>query len=387
MPTRHRAERSDVRSLDSLLAVNRRVTRGGSLPEILDDVAREAANVARGAHAISILLKVGSRWQYAGGYGLSPEYAPLIRASISGNNGVLSASAVSQRAVITITDTELDPRFVHWRAGARVEGYRSTASFPLGRGERSVGALNVYRREPGAWDPRDVQVLQAFADHAQTAIDLAQLLEEQQKQVDMLRRLVRTLEEQEHEHANRLQALSGLLTLREYDEANQFLESLETRHRRARGVVGRRVSHPVLAGLLLAESTIAYQRGIVFEIDDGNRRAELPRCLRDTEIVSIVGNLLDNAFDAVSDVPEDRRRVRLRLATTDDVTTIEVRDWGPGVPYGEEARIFDRGISSKAEHSGVGLAVVEAIVSAVGGTTTLRRRDPGTSLIVTLPLE
>jgi len=375
------------RHVDSLLAVSRRINAGGALPDVLDDIAREATRVAAGAQASSILLKAGPRWDFGGGYGLSPEYGPLVRKSMAGINGVLSAYAVENNEVITIADTETDPRFLRWRAVARTEGYRSTASFPLRRGERSVGALNVYRLQAGRWDPEQVQVIKSFADHAQTAIETGRLLDDQREQVGTLRRLVRTLEEQGHEHANRLQAISGLLALGEYEEAQRFLESLEVVYRRTRGAVNRRVKHPVLSGLLVAESAIAYQRKIELEIDGSSRLANLPATLSDTQVVSIIGNLLDNAFDAVAEMPPARRRVRLSLSTESEQTQIEVRDWGTGVSPAAAALIFQRGVSGKQSHSGVGLAVVESVVASVGGSTALRHHEDGTSVLVTLPIE
>jgi sensor histidine kinase regulating citrate/malate metabolism len=228
--------------------------------------------------------------------------------------------------------------------------------------------------------------MQFFAEHAYAAIRTAQLFEQERAQVGALRRLVRTLEEQGHEHANRLQALSGLLALKEYEEAEEYLESLEVVHRRARGALGSRVRHPLLAGLLVAEASIAHQRGIELTVDPASRDVELPPSLSGTQLLTIVGNLLDNAFDAVADVEPARRRVWLSLSTDGTNVTIEVRDWGRGVAPEEERLIFERGISGKEDHAGVGLALVESAVSLAGGSIALERHDEGTSMIVTLPL-
>lgn len=363
------------------------MNEGGALPEILDDIAREATKVAAGAQASSILLKLGSQWDFGGGYGLSPEYGPLVRESIAGINGVLSEYAVEHDEVITISDTETDPRFLHWRPGARAEGYRSTASFPLCGEGRSVGALNVYRMEPGDWNPEELHVIRSFADHAQTAIETSRLLDEQREQVGSLRRLVRTLEEQGHEHANRLQALSGLLALGDYEEAERFLASVEVVYQRARNAVNRRVGHPVLSGLLVAESAIAHQRKIDFEIEGSSQLTALPDGLSDTQVVSLIGNLLDNAFDAVAEMPPERRKVRLCLEDEGGDCRIEVRDWGPGISPTEEVLVFRRGITRKKDHAGVGLSVVQSIAVSAGGGVTLLRHEQGTSVVVTLPFD
>ena len=82
---------------------------------------------------------------------------------------------------------------------------------------------------------------------------------------------MRGLREQTHEHANRLHAIRGLLALGAPEEALQFLEQLETAHHVAYGRISGAIEQHVVAGLLLAETAIAQQRGIQLEIDDASR--------------------------------------------------------------------------------------------------------------------
>ena len=173
-------------------------------------------------------------------------------------------------------------------------------SVPLPAGAEIIGSLNVYRPHPGPWPERELELLRFFGEHAASAIRTAQTIERQTRQVDALARLVRGLREQTHEHANHLHAVRGLLALGAPDEALRFVEDLETAHHVAYGSISSAIGQQVIAGLLLAERTVAQQRGIALDIDDASRLERLPARLTDADAVTIIGNLLENAFDAVA---------------------------------------------------------------------------------------
>src|SRR5262249_20031771 len=170
-----------------------------------------------------------------------------------------------------------------------------------------------------------------FSEHAASAIRAAQVIERQARQVGALSRLVRALREQTHEHANRLHAIRGLLALGAPEDALPFVESLETAHRIAYGSVSGAVEQQVVAGLLLAELAASERRGIVLELEDAHVRT-LPDRLTEADAVTILGNLLENAFDAVADLEPARRRVGLAIAERDGALRIRVGDRGPRLP-------------------------------------------------------
>ena len=251
-------------------------------------------------------------------------------------------------------------------------------SVPLTPG---AGTLNVYRPEAGPWAPEELSLLAFFGEQASSAIRTASLIEHQARQVDALARLVRGLREQTHEHANHLHAIRGLLALGEPEDALRFVERLETAHHVAYGSISGAIEHHVVAGLLLAETAVAQQRGIVLEVDEASRLAQLPARLTDADAVTIVGNLLENAFDAVGRLPAERRRVRLTVLDDGAELLIRVTDRGPGVP--EHA--LDRGVSTKDGHAGVGLALVQEAAAAAGGALTVATTAQGSTFTVRLP--
>jgi signal transduction histidine kinase len=369
--------------LAGMLAVSRLVARGGPLPELLDGVAAQAAAVV-GARASSILLLDAGRGTFAlaGSHGLSARYAGLLdRApALSPGHGP-SGLAVQRGGPVAIRDTEADAGFAPWRHAARGEGYRAMVSVPLDADGEIVGTLNVYRPHPGPWPERELALLGFFSEHAASAIRTAQVIEGQARQVGALSQLVRALREQMHEHANRLHAIGGLLALGAPEEALEFVEALETEHHVAYGSVSGAVEQHVVAGLLLAEMASAQRRGIVLELDDESSVTRLPARLTEADAVTILGNLLENAYDAVAPLEPRRRRVRLRIAETGRGLHIRVADRGPGLPE----HVLERGFSTKLGHAGVGLALVGDAVAAAGGTLEVASDAQGTTFTVLIP--
>jgi two-component system CitB family sensor kinase len=91
-------------------------------------------------------------------------------------------------------------------------------------------------------------------------------------------------------------------------------------------------------------------------------------------MISVIGNLIDNAIDAAA-AGSKPANVTVRLLTSEHEVTIEVSDTGPGVPEELSARIFTDGFSTKSpdgrRHRGIGLALVHRLVTRAGGTVTV----------------
>lgn len=376
--------------LGSMLTVSRVVARGAPLAEVLDLVAAEAAGVVPGAERSSIILIEGRqhRFRLAGSCGLSEPYRRLLstgEAKLMPGEGP-SGVAYESGAPVVIDDLDLDPRVASWawRDIARQEGYRAIVSLPLIADGTVVGTLNVYRTEGGRWPEDRVGVLAFFAEHAAGAVRTAQLLDQRSQQLAALRRLVRALREQTHEHANRLHAVSGLLALGEVQEAKDFLHVLESAHVAIRETLDARVGVPTVAGLVLAEALVASQRGIRLAVDERTRLHRLPAVLGDTQIVTLLGNLLDNAFDAVADMPPERREVTLRIDDRGGAMDMWVSDRGPGLPADRRA-LFRAGMTTKNGHEGIGLSLVRDTVAAAMGTVEVACGDGGTTFHVSIP--
>lgn len=130
-------------------------------------------------------------------------------------------------------------------------------------------------------------------------------LEQLGRELDSTHGLIDALRAQDHEHANRMHTLLGLLELDMFEDAVEFVGEVVGDHRATAEQVTEKIEDPLLAALLVGKATVAAERGVALWVSD---RTRLPDRLVDPSgLVTIVGNLVDNALDAVS-----RRTARAR---------------------------------------------------------------------------
>ncbi|HEV7194011.1 MAG TPA: sensor histidine kinase [Jatrophihabitantaceae bacterium] len=180
--------------------------------------------------------------------------------------------------------------------------------------------------------------------------------------------LTNALRAQEHEFTNRLHILSSLLELGESDEATSYLAELSAVSITQGESLRARVSPPVVAALLLAKVTMGTEQGIDLRISEGSHLEATPDETR--TLLTVLGNLVDNALEAVAATPEPRS-VLVELSD-DDGLQIVVSDSGPGIAAEAVEDIFRDGYSTKSPrgrvHRGLGLALVHRLVRQAGGT-------------------
>ncbi|MEU3222323.1 ATP-binding protein [Streptomyces sp. NPDC006976] len=220
-------------------------------------------------------------------------------------------------------------------------------------------------------------------------------------ELDSERGFTQALRSQAHEAANRLHTVVSLIELGRADEAVGFATAeLELAQALTDRVVGA-VGEPVLAALLLGKAAQANERGVELVladdslIDDGALPATLPA----RDLVTVLGNLIDNAVDAVTGTreaavpgqraPEAPRRGRVTVTALagDGELLLRVADNGAGVDPADAAEVFRSGWSTHGAGRGLGLALVRQAVHRGGGTVTLEQgTDGGAVFTVRLPL-
>ncbi|MET9512073.1 ATP-binding protein [Streptomyces flavidovirens] len=207
-------------------------------------------------------------------------------------------------------------------------------------------------------------------------------------ELDSERGFTQALRSQAHEAANRLHTVVSLIELGRTDEAVEFATAeLELAQALTDQVVGA-VGEPVLAALLLGKAAQANERGVALVLDEDSRIDDglLPGTLPARDLVTILGNLIDNAVDAAQG--SDGARVTV-TARTDGARELllRVRDTGPGVAPASADAVFARGWSTKSAGRGLGLALVRQAVHRADGTIVLTRADGGgAEFTVRLPL-
>ncbi|MEU6099869.1 sensor histidine kinase [Streptomyces flaveolus] len=211
-------------------------------------------------------------------------------------------------------------------------------------------------------------------------------LEQLGRELDSTRGLIDALRAQDHEHANRMHTLLGLLELEMYDDAVDFVGEVVGDHRATAEQITERIRDPLLAALLVGKATVAAERQVALWVSD---RTRLPDRLVDPRgLVTVVGNLVDNALDAVAGTSHARVEVELRAEGR--AVTLTVRDTGPGVPREHRELVFTEGWSTKEppahRRRGIGLSLVRRLAERQGGSATVRAaHGGGAEFVVVLP--
>jgi two-component system CitB family sensor kinase len=205
-------------------------------------------------------------------------------------------------------------------------------------------------------------------------------------ELDSVRGLAESLKSQAHESANRLHAVVTLIELGRPDAAVEFATAELAAAQRLADQLLAVVEEPVLVALLLGKAAEAQERGVELVVtDDTAVRATL---LDPRDLVTMVGNLIDNAVDAALAAPAPRRvTVTVRQAETD--LLVRVADSGPGLDPGRVEQAFTRGWSTKPggrpHGRGLGLALVRQVVGRHDGRVEVAN-EGGAVFTIRLPL-
>ncbi len=234
----------------------------------------------------------------------------------------------------------------------------------------------VVNQAPARWEGRELGTVLTLRDHT----DLQALTGE----LDSARGLAEALRSQAHEAANRLHSVVSLIELGHTDQALTFATSELALAQRLTDLVVGAVDEPMLTALLLGKAAEANERGVELEVDPDSSVPEGVIPARD--LVTLVGNLLDNAIDAAAAAPGPRRvgfsswiedtPSAHAIAST---LVLQVSDSGPGLNKESAARAFTRGWSTKTDGRltghGLGLALVGQTAHRHHGTVDVGRAD------------
>lgn len=237
------------------------------------------------------------------------------------------------------------------------------------------GRMLVVNRMPARWRGIDLGSAVTLRDHTELRAISGEL--------DAVRELAESLRSQNHESANRLHTVVSLIEIGRSAEAVDFAtRELELAQRLTDHVVGS-VQDPVVAALLLGKTATAAERGVELSVDPASRVGGLPIPAHD--VVTLLGNLVDNAIDATAGTQRDRR-VRVLVVSDERTLQIEVGDSGPGLSDEQRQQAFQRGWSTKtgagagpgtAVGRGIGLALVVGVVRQHSGDVEVDRSDLG----------
>lgn len=208
-------------------------------------------------------------------------------------------------------------------------------------------------------------------------------------QLTQIKQYVESLRTLRHEHLNWMSTINGLLQMKEYDRVLAMVQGESQAQQQLIDSLRGAFADRQVAGLLFGKVLRARELGLTMTIVPGSQLHQLPEGLDSTEFAAIVGNLLDNAFEASLRTQQGNKVVELYLSDEGDDVIIEVADQGCGVPEALREKIFEQGVSTRTDEPGehgIGLYLIASYVRRCNGVITLEDNTPcGTLFSLFLP--
>ncbi|WP_375090669.1 ATP-binding protein [Peribacillus sp. RS7] len=185
------------------------------------------------------------------------------------------------------------------------------------------------------------------------------------------------LRAQTHEYSNRLYTLLGLIQLGSHKEAMDFISKEVDVTQGFIHFLIKEVPDPIIAGFILGKVSLASELKIDFTIDRESSFKDIPSEIDRDLLVTIIGNLINNAFEAVRENEREEKRVSLFVTDLGKELIIEVEDNGRGMNSDVTERIFQNGFTTKNHqtNSGIGLSLVQEAIDGLGGSITFSTKE------------
>jgi two-component system CitB family sensor kinase len=198
------------------------------------------------------------------------------------------------------------------------------------------------------------------------------------KKFSQIKKYSEMLRVQTHEYSNKLYTISGLIQIGAYQEAVDLIGSETSGYQELINSLMDIVPDPILAGTILGKYNKAKELKVAFHIDPESSMIDVPESIKREKLVTIIGNILDNSFEAVLTREESQRLVRLSMTDLGNDLIFEFDDSGEGVRKSDWNAIFTRGFTTKKKQGhGMGLYLVEQALSRLKGTVSVGSSELG----------
>lgn len=368
----------------------------GILMKYVEDSVRQAQTILLIAMGFGMLVGILGAWLLAQSikrtlFGLEPE---AIAKQLEERSAMLSSVregiiAIDNEGHITLFNEEAKRLFRLARmqndpTGQLIEHYIPNTRLPevVKSGQQELnceqdfyGISILTNRLPLIVDGKIVGAIATYRDKTEMKL----LAEE----LTGVRLYVEALRSQAHEFMNKLHVILGLVQLESYDQVASYINRIASDHQAEVSYVGKHIRDPVLAGFILSKLSLAREKGVVMELTENSYFPNIQGEELAHELVTIIGNLIENAFDAVKDQTE--KYVKLAIYQENDYICIDVQDTGEGIPEELGESIFERGITSKAAGRGIGLYLVKGCLERLGGFIEFTSESSGTVFLVRIP--
>ena len=198
------------------------------------------------------------------------------------------------------------------------------------------------------------------------------------------RYLVDSMRANNHDFTNKLHVILGLIQMEMYSEATSYIQNITMVQRETISKVMNCINEPAVAALLIGKIARASELDVKFVLREGCYYSSADISIPSEILVTVIGNLIDNAFESMNDMNYNgQKELLFGMYSKPGALLITTDDTGSGIEEGNIDRIFENGFSTKGNGRGTGLYQVKKLVENAGGNINVEsQKGVGTSFTV-----
>ena len=223
------------------------------------------------------------------------------------------------------------------------------------------GIIILVNRIPIFVDGNIVGAIATFRDKT----DMRQLAEK----LTGVRNYAEALRAQTHEFMNKLHVIIGMVHMGYYERLTSYVNQIANQYQVEVGYVVKKIKDPVLAGFVLGKLSLVREAGAELILSEASFLPEPTEHEVVHELIIIVGNLINNALEAVEN--SDVKKISVDFIYDNNILTIRVGDTGTGIKAEMQKKIFTQGYSTKGNDRGLGLYLIERSLQRLGGNISV----------------
>ena len=191
------------------------------------------------------------------------------------------------------------------------------------------------------------------------------------------RYLVDSMRANNHDFTNKLHVILGLIQMEMYEEAISYIQNITMVQRETISKVMNAVNEPAVAALIIGKIARASELNVKFVLREACYYSASDMKLPSEMMVTVIGNLLDNAFDAMNESknPNEHNELLFGIYSRPGAVLITVDDTGKGIKKDEMEMIFMNGYSTKGNDRGTGLYQIKSMIENYGGKITVESQE------------
>lgn len=199
---------------------------------------------------------------------------------------------------------------------------------------------------------------------------------------------VGALRAQTHEFMNKLHIISGLIELERYEEVENYISDIQKTHQQEIGDLNLTIKNPIMLGFLIGKINEGNEKHIHVSLTKNSYIPDLTLGSDGYAFLQVLGNLIDNAMEAITENQQEDGRILMELSYDRDLNALvaTVVNNGPEIPDHLKPDIFKENVSTKGQSNGYGLSICQGIVASRGGTITMTSSPYETVFQVEFPL-